>query len=200
MSINPIINRVDAINNKSLNIIGNSATVNNLIASDNVLLKGNQIPASTTTAGFILQNTDGLGSLNWVDPNQNQLVIDSGLHTTNISNPVGLNNLNEGGNTSRYIRIGDVCTIYGWFRGDVISKNIQVTIDLIPNTTNSNINISLNSSGNGAKAGSQTLTSYDVTVSGNRATFYLYSVNDATIQPANMTNTVFHYVFNYINN
>jgi len=96
MSIKPIINDTTALDNKSLNIYANSISVNTLdivnisctnitstglgtfndiTATGDVVLKGNQIPVATTTPGFILQNTDGSGDLQWVSPTTSAQII-----------------------------------------------------------------------------------------------------------------------------
>jgi hypothetical protein len=97
MSLKPIINDSNALDNKSLNIYANSVTANDFIglgtivdpniicetiacsvvgeftgdfiASGNTCsLRGGNMPSSTaTTAGWLLTNTDGLGNLQWTD-------------------------------------------------------------------------------------------------------------------------------------
>lgn len=58
-----------------LNMTSNNIdSVNNLTASGIVTLKGNVIPTNITTAGYILNNTDGVGTLAWTP-------LDSGVYT-----------------------------------------------------------------------------------------------------------------------
>lgn len=127
MSIKPIINDVNALNNKSLNIIGNSAQVNDLVASgDNVLLKGNQIPSSTTTAGNILVNTDGAGDLQWQSAGQTDIFAQSSFSPNFV---VAGGTFLSG--DARYQRIDNYITIWGsliWTSG--VSQNFEtITFD-----------------------------------------------------------------------
>jgi hypothetical protein len=215
MSLKPIVNDAEALNDKALNLFCNSLTANEitgegtidlkniecetLVCTNSADIRGSIFPdASTSSPSFILMDVLGNGNLTYENPAENNR-IQNNTYISQIGNLTGGVNLNETSPPS-FLKVGDTVIISGTFRCDVTSKTLTVDLQVVPFTSNNNTSISCKCSGNSARAGGGCLTEFDVTVSGNVITMYCYSVNDATINPVNMTNTVFHYTIQYRNN
>lgn len=138
MSLKPI-SEIEGLNNKSLNLYANSIKANSIdsgvidlttitcdnlscladgifindftAAGANTTLRGNKIPLSTTSAGNLLTNSDGAGTLSWVAPPP---LILSGTWTPTVST-VDAGASIVGVSTFNYTLIGDILTFSGDF-------------------------------------------------------------------------------------
>lgn len=212
MSLRNIIGSVNNLDNKSLNIKCNSVEAysiqggivsddiqcETLIVDNAVTLRSSFWPPISLNPYSFLCDIDGNGDLQYVDVS-NTGKIENGTYLSNITSyvSVGINNVNETSQPT-YTKIGDTVTISGSFRGDVVADTIYVYIKTIPGTANSNTQISITGNSNNNEI---SLLPLDVIVSPSNVIGMIWkSVNNASITPANMTNTLFYYTVTYRNN
>ena len=191
MSIKPIINDENALNDKSLSVYASQVRATTLVGIEVVSLRGNVIPDSVTTPGYVLENTNGIGNLTWVYGTR------GGPYSSAISTPLGFVNLSEP-YAPVYTRVSNITTITGKFSGDVIANTCAIDIQEAPN---SGTPAKMFITGSAVKFGnnSQTLLAFQVEHNVDRFTIYWTTVNNAPTIPANMIGTVFTYVLTYQN-
>lgn len=159
MSLKPIT-EIEGLANKSLNLYANSvnaneisgstidleniqcetldvanlAEINDLVATGNTCqLRGGNMPSSTsTTAGYLLTNTDGTGNLQWTDATQlfpSSSFPVAGIFTSTVS-ASGAGSVISASSDMAFNLVGSVMTCSGTFAIDTTATGDFIEIDL----------------------------------------------------------------------
>ena len=155
MSLKPITND-DALENKSLNLYANSITANEINGAGTVdfkdivcetlectdsfvttgntcQLRGGNFPSSTsTTAGYLLTNTDGTGNLQWTDATQlfpSHRFPVAGIFTSTVS-ATGAGSVVVSTSDMAFNLVGNVMTCSGTFAINTAATGQFIEIDL----------------------------------------------------------------------